>query len=131
MFRCENKGCHKVVERHQPVNRIVVETRPKTYVNYIKKGYNDTIKVETEGEEIAREIDVCPECFFNITGLQPARSTAPVAQPVKRKRRGMSDEQKPWRNQKRHGKKPKEESGRKKPIVEKVERLKGQKNERT
>lgn len=131
MFRCENKGCHKNVERHQPVNRIIVETRERTYVNWRKKGRRDEMKIETHGEEIVEEISVCPECYFNITGLQPARSAQPMAPvPKRRHRRRMSEEQRTWRNPKRPNRKNKDEPVKKKPVVEKVERLKGQKNER-
>jgi len=129
MFKCQNKGCHRLVPRYQPVNRVVLETRSKNYVNHIKKGRNE-MTVETSGEEIVREIDVCPECYTNITGEQPARSAQP-APPVQKHRpqRKMRDDRGTWRNPRRGRGPEKEKEVKRKPVVEKVNQLQRPRND--
>lgn len=73
MYRCQSCSC--VAPPRTPARRIVVETRPKTYpsraaVNrVVRKPPDGKRKVEYmhdpggTGNEIVREIVVCPHCF--------------------------------------------------------------------
>lgn len=71
MFRCENEHCGIVVHPRQPVNRIVLERRERTYEVVRKRGKNKG-KVETvHGWEIVKELKVCPKCYRTLTGKAP------------------------------------------------------------
>ena len=126
MFRCENKGCNKVVPRYQPINKIVTETRPARYVNEpTKRGRTE---VETFGEEIVKEINVCPECYTNMTGEQPLRIARP-SPPAKKKRSFKSDNRRPWQNPRQKNRR--EQPEKKQPLVETVKRpLRKQRNDK-
>jgi len=60
MFRCAVTG--KVTKPGEPLTRVVVETRPQTYVNFkFNEETLETDKIVSSGEEIVREINVSPE----------------------------------------------------------------------
>jgi hypothetical protein len=93
MFYCEN--CNDLVERGQPVNKIIKSYREKIYDNVIRTrkqekryGLNKGDIWQTEGREIEKEIDVCPKCCIGLTGRKPKlrQSTEPPREHPKRKK---------------------------------------------
>lgn len=64
MYKCEK--CGKITKPHEKLNRLVIQTRDKTYVNkFIDKNGKECEKI-TKGYEIAKEINVCKECFERV-----------------------------------------------------------------
>ena len=59
MYRCD--FCKVLQEANVPVKKVIVESRPKTYVNkyFINKEY---LEKESHGWEIVREAKACPNC---------------------------------------------------------------------
>lgn len=129
MFRCENANCGVVTPARQPENRIVLETRPRTYENKIKRGKQKGTILTTHGSEIVKEIRVCPQCFIVLTGEKPkAAREAPVTPPRKKSRPSFrKKEKKQWtnpRDRKGNKNRPKKEVKEKKaPVVEVVNQL--------
>jgi hypothetical protein len=89
MFLCEN--CGVLTESGQPSNKVVTLYRDVEYVHTVssrkqekKYGLSRGDTWTTYGKEIEKEIDVCPECFSNITGQAPKRK---VEQKPKRRQR--------------------------------------------
>lgn len=70
MFRCQVEHCKEVTAPRQPINRVVVERRKVTYKNTKRRG-RKSITFETEGWEIVCQLDACPKCFRQLTGLEP------------------------------------------------------------
>jgi len=133
MFRCENKGCGKMVPPRTPINFIVTERREKTYENPVYRRGKPTKKTQwTKGWEIANEIKVCPGCFQKITGQKPQATRPAAKSPTIETRSAFKDrrphKKKPWRNPKNKKRGPtqkKEEVKPKKvPIVEKINPIK-------
>ena len=128
MYRCENKGCRKLVPIRTPQSKIVTDTRPQVYENKIKRGKQKGKIKRTEGHEIVKEINVCPKCYSDLTG-----KVAPVPRPSKKPeiidtRRFRSAKDRPYR--KKNWKNPKTAKGhgdkqtaKKGPIVEKINPL--------
>ena len=72
MFHCEN--CGKLVQRNQPINKIVTERRKVRYQNMVpRKRGRDKILKETSGFETVKEINTCPKCFLSLTGKTPRK----------------------------------------------------------
>ena len=78
MFRCEN--CDNLTESGQPSNKVITFYRNVEYTHTIstrkqekKYGLSRGDTWTTYGREIEKEIDVCPECFFKLTGQVPKR----------------------------------------------------------
>jgi len=60
MFRCAVTG--KITQPGEPQFKVVVETRPQTYVNFkFDEETLETEKIVSSGEEIVREINVSAE----------------------------------------------------------------------
>lgn len=74
MFKCENKFCGKTVPPRQPVNRIVTKQREVIYDKKIIKHGKVVGIEEVKGQEIVKEINVCPKCFSTLTGKKPKLS---------------------------------------------------------
>ena len=125
MFRCQK--CDKVTEKHQPMNKAVIETRDRTYETEIKRGkMRGTMRV-TKGSEIVKEISVCPDCYTSLTGLSPRVTDVPVVVPSKPRFENKPNfrkdyQRRPWRNRnnQRNNQSPQTRS---KPIVETVKPL--------
>ena len=94
MFRCENKGCNTITLSQQPENKIVLEKRPMTYENTIKRGKNKGTVQTTTGWEIIKEIRVCPDCYKEITGEEPRKFKPIEKKPVKTKHKNYLNEKK-------------------------------------
>jgi hypothetical protein len=69
MFKCQH--CNKLVERRQPVNKVIVSKRFVEYVNVASHGRNRDSEQVTKGFEIEKEIDTCPVCYIALTGKEP------------------------------------------------------------
>lgn len=54
MFRCQLTG--EVSEPKEKPVRVVTQTRPRTYVNFVRDEELKVHKVETQGSEIVKEI---------------------------------------------------------------------------
>lgn len=139
MFRCENEHCNITVPPRQPVNRIVIERRERTYEKTIMRGKDKGKVKEINGWEIVKEINVCPKCYRILTGKAPK-----VVQEIKKpefenKPRRKFDKKfdkkkKPWQNQnnkkkqtqntEKHTPKKEDTLKRKKPIVEVINPIK-------
>ena len=65
MFKCQK--CDKNTMAGEKCHKIVVETRPKTYINQYKDRKGRKHEKVTEGTEIVREINVCEECYSQIS----------------------------------------------------------------
>lgn len=60
MFRCAVTG--KITKPGVPLTRLVIETRPKTYVNFkFNPDTLETDKIVSHGYETVKEISVSPE----------------------------------------------------------------------
>lgn len=121
MFKCENKFCGKTVPPRQPVNRIVTEQREVTYdKKIIKRGKVVSIK-EVKGQEIVKEISVCPKCFSVLTGKKPKLSDQ-RKRPDTRKQPGFNAKppRKKWQNPKTKQETATPSVQGNRPIVEKV-----------
>ena len=60
----------KITKPNEKLNRLVVQTKDKTYVNkFIDKNGKECEKTTT-GYEIAKEINVCKECFGEVNRWQ-------------------------------------------------------------
>ena len=60
MFNCDLCGCTS--QPKEPLNLVIVETIPKTYVNMKKMG-NHIEECITNGWEIVRQLKACIKCF--------------------------------------------------------------------
>lgn len=68
MFICEK--CDEATEPRQPVNMLVVEKRKKVYES--RKRIRGVWEASPSfGEEIVKELQVCPSCYESSTGLKP------------------------------------------------------------
>jgi hypothetical protein len=95
MFICEN--CNLLVERGQPVNRIVISYRSVVYNNIVRTrkqekrlGLSKGDTFSTTGKEIEKEIVVCPKCCIALTGQIPKlkqKTDSPRRHPRRRKPR--------------------------------------------
>jgi len=81
MFKCQVPGCNNITQLHQPVNKIIIKTRPRKYINIKKRGTLKDTVTETEGYEIVQEVNACPECYLMITGDQPVKFVQ-IAPPI-------------------------------------------------
>jgi hypothetical protein len=134
MFRCENAGCEKNVSRRQPVNKVVTERREKQYEHKPKSGPNKG-KIELrDGWEIAKEISVCPECFVSLTGKEPLRYVEPVTTQAQSVQTSETRKKRPWVNpaqrKSKNKRKPSKEGEKRKPIVEVINRMPRDKNDK-
>lgn len=67
MFKCAITG--KITKPREPLVRVVVETRPKTYVNYKwDEETGEKIRIESKGYETVREVNVSPEGMAILEG---------------------------------------------------------------
>lgn len=134
MFKCENSSCklkNNLVPPRQPINTIVVEKRPHIYENKIRRGKHKGKMKRTEGWEIAKEIQVCPECYEKLTG-EAGIKARPDPKPPKisssRPRFKDRPPKKKWQNpRKKKGMKAKNSTPppeKKKPVVEVINRAK-------
>jgi len=128
MFRCENSNCGVLTPARQPENKVVLETRPKTYENKIKRGKQKGTILTTHGSEIVKEIRVCPQCFIMLTGLKPKEAREAPTPPARKKARHSFKKKgrKQWtnpRDRKGNKNKPKKEVEKKAPVVEVVNPL--------
>lgn len=129
MFRCENENCGALTSLRQPENKVVLETRQKTYENKIRRGKQKGTILTTHGSEIVKEIRVCPQCFVVLTGLKPKEAReAPTPPPRKKPRPSFKKKgRKQWtnpRDRKGNKSRPKKEMKEKKaPVVEVVNPL--------
>lgn len=127
MFKCENKSCNTQVPARQPVNRIITETREKTYENFVYKRGKKSQHVRLDkGYEIVKQIEVCPECYINMTGLKPKLNLQPPQAPVRSKPKFNTNkrDKKTWRNPNQDNKaKPRESITKKVPIVQVINRF--------
>lgn len=129
MFKCENANCGISTAPRQPENKIITETRSKTYENKIRHGKQKGTILTTHGSEIVKEIRVCPQCFVVLTGERPRAARAvPTAPPHKKTRPSYKKrDKKQWtnpRDKKNYKNRPKKEVKEKKaPIVEVVNQL--------
>lgn len=55
MYRCQN--CGEVQRSHIKQHKVVVETRPITYIHKV-----DGVDTVSHGSEIVREVTVCGAC---------------------------------------------------------------------
>lgn len=125
MFRCENRGCNKLTQPRQPVNMVVLETRPQVYENKIRRGKHKGKMKRTSGTEIVKEIKVCPKCYEAMTGNQ-AQKARPVSKPTivdsRPRFKDRPPRNKKWQNPRRKKKgvqaKSTKQTEKKKPIVE-------------
>ena len=65
MFRCDK--CHKITEPHEKPIFVVMQTRPKTYINVIKKSrgeHQEEVRKESTGREIVEEQKWCDTCIL-------------------------------------------------------------------
>ncbi len=60
MFRCD--GCKEFTRPNEKMHKLIVDKRPKTYHNKVKKDETKKDSV-TKGWEIAREKDLCGSCY--------------------------------------------------------------------
>ena len=127
MFRCENKGCKEVTLARQPENKVVIETRRKEYENTIKRGKNKGSIKHSSGEEIVKEIRVCPPCYRLLTGEEP-RIYRPIVKRVSVKNKYKTNRaQKKWESPKArkstHKGQKKKKVDKKVPVIEVVNPL--------
>lgn len=61
MFRCAN--CKNITPPGTPQEKMVTETREKTYTHQTGRGTK-----QTQGLEIVKEVGVCPPCFLTMGG---------------------------------------------------------------
>jgi len=73
MFICQNEGCGRISEPGQPQHKVVTETREKTYIRRFRRYDRTWDQEEVLGSEIVKEIRVCPDCYLDLTGLEPIR----------------------------------------------------------
>jgi hypothetical protein len=120
MFRCENTGCGKVVQHHQPQNKVIIQTRPMEYEKPIIKNKKIVDTETVYGSEIAKEIACCPECYQTHTGLEPTRYIPrEVVSRELNSRPARPGKKKRWENpRKRRGKKKDRQEEKKGPKVE-------------
>lgn len=69
MFNCQ--VCHKTSEPKVKPNKVVTDTRMVSYHNEFQRWNEDrnayeTVKVDSIGEEIVREINVCNACLERV-----------------------------------------------------------------
>jgi len=59
MYKCDN--CGKLTQPKQSILKVVVEKRNKIY----GKKFDEVSKkyVEIKGQEIVKELNVCPKCY--------------------------------------------------------------------
>lgn len=60
--------CKKTTEPKQPCNKLVTETRPKTYVKQHKDKAGFVRETRTHGTEIVKELKLCTSCYTLRTG---------------------------------------------------------------
>ncbi len=83
MYRCEK--CKTIVPPNQKLNRVIVETRPKSYPIFRKAGGRRGFDGPPEpvrnaiGYEIAKEMSVCAPCAADLAEVEAAATAAPVA----------------------------------------------------
>jgi len=126
MYKCESKGCKRLVPSRTPQSKIVTETRRQVYENKIKRGREKGKFKRTEGSEIVREISVCPKCYSDLTGkIAPAPRPATKAKVVDT-RRFKSAKDRPYKKKKWKNPRTKVEHSdkakKKGPIVEVINR---------
>jgi len=59
-FICEK--CHEVVPPKTPMRKVIVETRPKTYVQVFRDKNAFEHETRHYGREIVKELKLCPKC---------------------------------------------------------------------
>ena len=110
MFNCQM--CNASTLAHQPVNRLITETRRKTY-EYISRKRDR----QSQGFEIIKELMVCPECYTANTGSKPKMinevflNKKPVNKPK-------------FKDNQNYNRKSFNSNRKNTPIVEKVEKFK-------
>ena len=66
MYKCQK--CNKTTTPHEKCNKVVVETRDKEYINEYENKWGNKKQKITNGYEIAKEINVCDECYSKMKG---------------------------------------------------------------
>ncbi len=82
MFTCQN--CRGTTKHGQPINEVVTEKRPRTYIKYVREGERRWREEQVEGWEIGKVIKACPACYKQLTGLEP-KKVQELVQPKKKK----------------------------------------------
>jgi hypothetical protein len=89
MFKCQN--CNGNTEANQPVNKIIVKHRDRSYFNLIENPFRrQSREVNSEGWEIEKEIRVCATCYTQLTGKE-ARKTIKREQEVVKEEKPRDD----------------------------------------
>lgn len=131
MFRCDVTSCNIVVPCKQPMNKVVTKRRDKQYKKIHTKGRHKDEVEFIDGWEIVEEISVCPDCFLILTGEEPRRYIVPrvtqsknisYSKPRFKKRTKLDD--------KKNIKRGKDYKQRSKPIVEIINRMPGNNNDK-
>ena len=66
MKTCEK--CRRISSTKEKLNRIIVQTREKVYVNkFLDKQGNEKEKITT-GYETVKELNICNDCYENLKG---------------------------------------------------------------
>lgn len=131
MFICEHTG--ELIGPGIPENKVVVERRKKVYEKKIYKGRikKKLVGVElVEGWEIVKEISVGPKAYQELTGKTPritqnSSKLKPPQKPKPPKFKAAARKKKEWKNPK--GTNSKGPRSKQKPIVQKVNPIKNQK----
>jgi len=126
MFRCGK--CNQTTLSHQPVNRVVVQQRSKTYTNVIQRGFNEKV-VDSTGWEIGAELLVCPTCYKDMTGLdpvlfEPPPTVVPANPPEDKRKNHRKHRYNNDNSNKNNTHKNQNNQPRNKPVVEVVPALK-------
>lgn len=89
MYKCQK--CNKISKPGESINKFVVSTREKKYINKTtdKKG-NEYYKT-TYGNEIVKEIIVCQECYDELVRNQPKKQVNNVENTYKQYDRSSND----------------------------------------
>lgn len=100
MYECQADKCKKnggtpITPSKQPLNKIVIDKRPKTYQRIIRKGRGREYTEEIKGWEIVKELSVCAPCYERMTGLKALTMKVSMKQIAQRK------EKKPYVKKKR------------------------------
>lgn len=124
MFRCQNDKCNKVCKPGQPQHNVVIETRDKSYERKLFRGKRFIRTEEVLGSEIVTEIKVCPDCYKEMTGLEP-RKVQTHTNVRDLKETYDNKKRKPWQKRK-----PRSQSQRKEPQIQRINRKPNDKTSR-
>ena len=71
MYKCQNESCNKCTQTRQPEHRVIIKERKAEYSNLVTRGRDRGGNRITTGHEIVKEIRVCPDCYYKLTGQKP------------------------------------------------------------